>query len=426
MKTNFRLKTVILLVFVLICLLFLVQKRDRLGSPATSHSTKVTAFQESSSKNSVRRREAVDDLTRHPDVILVANSMQIDPTALAGRALKSKSIMESKNVPVKFYGQVVDQNEQPMAGVAVRAHSREWHMKNPFQPEAKMHYDGKTTGADGLFAFDSFHGDTFFVDSISKEGYILTTKTEKGYSYGPLKHHYVPNPLVPVIFRMWKTNGAVPLFVVSFNKSIPQDGTVLSFDLRRSKRVAFPSEHTDLRITLAQHAPPGQRNARVPFDWNFTIEVPNGGLVETQDEFLYLAPEQGYQSKWSVAYLKDHPEWKARREVHFYLRNRGGQQYGCLKVDFRPEAGDTTGFLSIEGYLNPNGRVLEYDVLKKLYPGPTDALVTQPVQRFGPSGAPVAVNPPQTKAPFILQPPPGFQALTNRATPFAPPILPRP
>ncbi|NDA68915.1 MAG: hypothetical protein EBY09_20185, partial [Verrucomicrobia bacterium] len=384
--------------------------------------------------------KAVEELSRHSDVIAVANSMQADPAALAAQALNGKAFMESKNVEIRFYGKVVDQNEQPLTGVAVQGHTREWRMKNPFEPEGKFMNPVALTGADGLFSFTRLYGDSFQIHSIKKDGYIISKSAKLGYSYGPLAHFYQPNPLAPEIFHMWKTNGAVPLYVVNISMSIPQDGTVLAFDLRRNRRVTLPGEDTDLRITLDQHAPPGQRNARVPFDWSFVLEVPDGGVIETRDEFMYLAPEQGYQPKWVAEYPKDAPNWKARREVDFYLHNRAGQQYGRLAVSFKVSAGYPTGYLTVLGYLNPVGRVLEYDGRLKLQP----ELINQPKPQFGAPNPAPAVNsppangavsspppsspppgspaPPPFGAPNLPQPPPGFQALTNRGKALPPPV----
>ncbi len=361
--------------------------------------------------------------------LLACIAVRVTPPAPAQDVLKAQAWLASKNVEINFFGKVVDQNDKPLSGVAVQAHTREWYMKNLFEEAGKYTNPVTVTGQDGLFSFIRLRGDAFDIRSMTKEGYILTTKTRRGYLYGPLAHHYLPNPLFPVVFHMWKTNGAVALFEVRLSLRLPQDGTPVAIDLRRNKRVTLPTEFTDLRVTLNQHAPPGQRNARTPFDWNFVLEVPDGGLVETQDEFTYLAPEQGYQPKWAVEYLKDQPNWKVRREVDFYLNNRAGQQYGRLSITFEPEAGYPSGYLVIGGYLNPAGRVLEYDSQRKLYPPPAgapDGAMLQPAPQFRPFGAPVLGNPQPPGAPAFPLPPPGFQALTNRGKPFAPPVPSRP
>ncbi len=283
-----------------------------------------------------------------------------------------------------------------------------------------------------MFVFDAFYGDALDLDSISKEGYIITTKTRKGYLYGPLAHHYVPNPLQPVIYHMWKTNGAVPLFRVDISIGLPKDGTAVAIDLRRKRRVTLPTEDTDLRVTLRESAPPGQRNSRTSFDWSFALKVPDGGVVETRDEFTYLAPEEGYQSRWGVEYHKDQADWQSDVKREFYLRNHAGQQYGWLSIRIRPDAGYPAGYLVIDGYLNPAGRVLEYDARHPLYPPPllppVQYLDSRPVPPAAPAvvpGQPPGAFPPPG-APNFPQPPPGFQAFTNRAKSFVPPAPPRP
>lgn len=367
------------------------------------------------------------ELENHPEVVFVANRLAVEPSVIADRATKTKAIMENKNVEIRFYGQVVDQDDKPLSGVTVRAGVREWAVKNLFEPVGRSHYQTKITGLDGIFTFDSLRGHVLDIESIHKEGYVVTTKQKKGFSYGPLPHHFMPNPLDPVIYRMWKTNGAVRLYQVQVGGSIPQDGTPVPLDLRRCKRVTELGLDTDLRIILQHGAPPEQRGFQPRFPWRFTIEVPDGGVIETQDEFMYLAPEAGYQSKWTMDTAKDAPDWKARRELEFYLRNRDGQQCGRLKVMFEVEPGGT-GYFAINGFLNPAGRVLEMDDTVTSLARPPMSPAAQGVMSptpgpFLPPGFPGQANRP---APFIPQPPPGFQALTNRLNPLLPPAPSRP
>ena len=391
--------------------------------------------------------KAVEKLSRHSDVIAVAQSLQASPTAIAERAIKTKLVVEDKNVEINFFGKVVDQNDQPLAGVVVKAETREWHVKNLFEPAGEFARPVTVAGADGQFSFTRLRGDAFGILSLTKDGYVVSTRAKMNYSYGTLPHHFTPNPLVPVIFRMWKSNGAVRLHVVRISGSIPQDGAVLPFDLQRNRKATQPGQETDLRVTLKHNAPPGQRGYEPRFDWSCTLEVPGGGLIETQDEFMYLAPEQGYQPQWVAEFKKDDPNWKVRREVNFYLRNRDGQQYGRLRVRLEPEPGHD-GYLVVDGFLNPNGRVLERDEKQPpLYAPPVDGgnqprppsvtpapasvvnspsangAVVSPPPSSPPPGSP---SPPPFGAPNLPQPPPGFQALTNRGKAFPPSVPVRP
>lgn len=369
----------------------------------------------------------LERLESHPDVLFVANRLDAEPKAVAERAVKAKEIMESKNVEIRFYGKVVDQDDRPLAGVRVRAGVREWKVKNLFEPIGVSHYQTKITGLDGLFAFDSLRGDALDIEQIQKEGYILSRHAKKGFIYGPLRHHFVPNPLEPVIYRMWRTNGAVPLYRIDISGSMPRDGTPVPLDLVRNRRATQPGLDTDVRLTLQHDAPPGQRGFTPHYPWRCAIEVPDGGVLETQDEFLYLAPVAGFQPKWVTEFSKGDPDWKAQKEVEFYLQNRGGQQHGSLKVTFKLGL-DGTGYFSISGWLNPTGRVLELDSTALPLarpPVPVAGTVAQPTQR-GPIFPPGIVAPDKQRLPLIPSPPPGFQALTNRTKGFAPPVPPRP
>jgi len=414
-----------------VVLLFVWLLSERSGpqtmrEPAASSASADPLKKESRSPRGSVQKSAAEELLTHPDILFVASRLEVEPRVLADRATRTKAIMENKNVEIRFYGQVVDQDDKPLSGVTVRAGVREWAVKNLFEPVGRSHYQTKISGLDGVFTFDSLRGDVLDIESIQKEGYVVTTKQKKGFSYGPLPHHFTPNPLDPVIYRMWKTNGAVRLYRVQVGGSIPQDGTPVPLDLRRCKRATEPGLDTDLRIILQHGAPPEQRGFQPRFPWRFTIEVPDGGVIETQDEFMYLAPEAGYQSKWTMDTPKDAPDWKARRELEFYLRNRDGQQHGRLKVMFKVEPGGT-GYFAIEGFLNPAGRVLEMDdtVTSLARPPMTPAApgVTSPAPGpFLPPGFPGQTNRP---APFIPLSPPGFQALTNRTNPLLP-LLPTP
>lgn len=368
------------------------------------------------------RQSDRDELLRNSDVIFVANRLAVEPGVVADRAIKTKAIMDSKNVEIRFFGKVVDQDDAPLAGVTIKAGVREWTLKNLFEPVGARHYQTQVTGPDGLFTFNSLRGDVLDIEQMHKDGYVATTRQKRGFSYGPMRHHFVPNPLDPVVYRMWKTNGAVRMYRVSFSGVLPQDGTIVPFDLVRSKRATQAGFDTDVRVALQHFAPPEQRGFSPRFPWRFTIEVPDGGLIESRDEFMYLAPESGYQSRWVAEFAKDDPGWNVRREVEFYLRNRAGQQHGWLKVKLKVDPGGN-GYFSIDGFLNPTGRVLESAGQLPLFPPPlprpTGQTARPPARGlvFPPRVGPVPSNQPATPNP---QSSTVLQVLTNHANPFPP------
>jgi len=105
------------------------------------------------------------------------------------------------------------------------------------------------------------------------------------------------------------------------------------------------------------------------YDWTATIEAVDGGVVASTDEFMYRAPESGYEPKLTVAVSAQDPKWSAEGKVAFYLKSHG--KYGRVTAEFttdydRPK----TGF-RIDAYFNPTGsRNLEYDPMQDVAPLP--------------------------------------------------------
>src|SRR5206468_1514243 len=65
------------------------------------------------------------------------------------------------------------------------------------------------------------------------------------------------------------------------------DGTLSYVDLTTAKNGRTPPGDLAVQCTRSE------RNADKKFAWTFTTGVPGGGLVESADEFMFLAPDSG-------------------------------------------------------------------------------------------------------------------------------------
>jgi hypothetical protein len=265
------------------------------------------------------------------------------------REEKLRISAEQKNIPIRFWGKVVDQNGDALPGVKIKTGIRHWIMANGRYSRNIESF--QETGPDGLFQVLEGSGDVLGIDALEKEGYELPPKTKRNFGYN-ISENITPDPANPIVFRMWKKVPSEDLLRFDKDFRIPYDGTPVSFDLVAGKRESSNSSG-DLRVTLLRQ--PLQIQPRQRFDWIAKVEMLNGGLLECVDDFGYLAPDQGYKSLMEFRHMATDTNWTQRLKIAFYVRIRGGQMYGKVSLDFRTGSDrETTGF-SIASSVNPSG-----------------------------------------------------------------------
>ncbi len=262
-----------------------------------------------------------------------------------------EEIVKQKNVPIEFYGQVVDQNGEAIQGVKIFVTVRHWYpIPAALFPDSYSIPVHAVSDSNGRFQINGAKGDGFWVESISKEGYRLSPKTYR--HSGPVNG----TPENPVVYKMWKGTGA-PEHLTTYAKStrIPYDGRVVVFDLLEGIKSDAANATGDIRVSLVRDPLERELGSKERYDWKATIEAIDGGLIPSDDEFLYLAPLDGYEPSHEIEMLRTDQKWTPIREVSFFLKSRGGQSYGRVTVKFMTDSSrETTGF-SIASALNPAG-----------------------------------------------------------------------
>lgn len=257
--------------------------------------------------------------------------------------------VEKKNIPVNFYGKVIDQDGQPVSNVRVVM-----HVRHPaYSPIVGLTttYPIKNTLTDTAGRFDwtsGVEGDVLSVESISKDGYLLSPKASNAFS--PATGSFEN----PVIIRMWKLGESANLISQDKDARIPYDGTPVVFDLLTGQKGSSNSAG-DLRVTLIRNPlniASGYRNA---FEWHATIEAIDGGLIQSDDDFMYEAPEDGYQPKIQIDMPTDANKWANIYDISFYAKTRGGQVYSRVKLEFRVDSPKPQTGFTITSAANPSG-----------------------------------------------------------------------
>ena len=270
-----------------------------------------------------------------------------------------KAILNSKIV---FYGQVLDRNDEPVAGAVIRysaldeaGFGKVW---NEGVPKKTIFAD-----QDGRFEIQGKGGSLNVF--VSREGYYKTKESGGGFTYGmPSGREPARDPENPAILRLHKKGQAEPLYFFDrltpniIRISVPK-GKEIYYDLTTGKRTVSPTS-TSIEILRDYWRPirlPGQPKPE-KYNWSFRVRVPGGGLRERNGKFEFMAPEDGYREELTITFDIDDPNWMSSGNLSedLFIRFSDGT-YGRVWLG-------TLSATSIRynSHYNPTGsRNLEYD-----------------------------------------------------------------
>lgn len=259
--------------------------------------------------------------------------------------------------PINFYGKAVDENEQPVEGAS--AHFKWTDLSANGTSEHQTVSD-----AAGLFSMENQKGKRLSV-TVSKGDYYSTADARlASYEYAnPADGLLTPEPNRPVIFHLRKKGETQPLVVMRGNMNVPgvgrkfalpTNGHPVGIDLLRGKAVAAGGP-VEVQCWIANES--GRFNE--PYDWQYKITVPGGGISPATNEFNFEAPVEGYQPAVAGEVRKDLEWlWANKTEKSFFVRLADGKY---ALINFVIYAGRNP-FCQIESFVNPSGsRNLELD-----------------------------------------------------------------
>jgi hypothetical protein len=316
----------------------------------------------------VAGQTAKDD-TKNPGQ---ANTQEEQPPATRKPSVELRKTFETLNHnAVEFFGRAIDQFGEPVAGAEVRGTLLVNTGTSGSERRAKT-----TTDVQGYFQFTDMKGQDLGI-IIAKEGYEYNRKeTSFSYSYFEADHkRHIPDPKNPVIFTLWKKQGAERLIHYNTGMNIPADGSPVRIDLATGK---IGGPHADLVISLVR-TPLTMRFGERGYEWRSSIEVVDGGLIRAGERDYYnIAPESGYERRVEhvqEAQRVDSGEkwsWKDGITEDFFVTSTGGKRFARVRVAIYSagrNTNDTIGGVELTVWLNSNGsRNLEFDPAKAITP----------------------------------------------------------
>jgi hypothetical protein len=271
---------------------------------------------------------------------------------------------QAREKNVEFWGKVIDQYDKPVADVMVTATVTTHQIPPPgYKPQPTTIYSA-STDTNGVFYIKGRPGRGFTIETMKKEGYVLPPALQSRtdnlflYNYDQLDPKgFKADSSAPAIFHMWKIEQPEKLIKGAGFYGLIPDGGVYTVDLLTQKHVRGETQGDfTVKIDRPQNVKWGARG----YDWSCEIAALGGGLIETQDEFMYLAPESGYVPSYDVKVSAGDDNWTDQVNRQFYLKSREGGVYARLEVTIYANYQDKAVF-SVKYYANPNSsRNLEY------------------------------------------------------------------
>ncbi len=272
----------------------------------------------------------------------------------------SKRVMtaaDTTNIPIEFWGRVLDQDGNPLEGVHIMASVRQWMPVFPASVGSRFVTNRIVTDSMGNFRFNGIRGDSLVLYEIIKDGYVLperpAPRTIFGYS---TSEQYRSNQDQPEVFRMYKLRGAEP--TISYDslryRAVTDSGGPIFMNLVTGQYGTEPDPTADLQISVKRTMENPQPQDRDELNWAVNIGVRNGGVVVTDDIFLYQAPETGYQARLEVGLRRNVPGDINSAKLKIYVKTRD-RLHARLELNYslRP-SGEPLGLL-YKTCLNPSG-----------------------------------------------------------------------
>jgi hypothetical protein len=225
-------------------------------------------------------------------------------------------------MPINFYGRVVDQNEQPVSAAKIHA---QW---SDFSPNGASSED-TLSDARGSFSITGKTGRGISI-RVDKENYYTPKRQRISFDYAAFweANYYEPDPAHPVTFHLRKKGVSERLSAGETQPFLPANGDPTKLDLLNGGQVSSNGEIEITAVTNTEKYPPYR------FDWQASVAVLDGGLIEHDLEFPFEAPETGYAPRVTFEMPANAPDWKRSVEKTYFIRFGTPPRYGRIHVRF--------------------------------------------------------------------------------------------
>lgn len=287
---------------------------------------------------------------------IAANSTTSIPTTADMATISNKAVktdedawqraVETGNRPINFYGQVIDQDGNPLSGVKATVVIQHLYLLAPAVMAGKPICIERTTDLGGRF---EIHGETGngYGCVVTKDGYESEPNDRRSFasSNGSLQK--------PIIFRMWKTNIHEATITGDKNFQIVPDGRAYFVNLIDG--TISESGNGDLKVWVKR---PAQVALGQKYDWSCEMDAINGGILQETDPYssMFIAPMDGYEQTFQFNQEIGSGWGDSTGTKRFYVSLHDGKTYGRISVEIDAYYNkQIPGMIHLSYAINPSG-----------------------------------------------------------------------
>ncbi len=260
------------------------------------------------------------------------------------RKMRLEQLQEAWRTPIRFYGMIVDQSNNPVSRADIRFDC------NDLSEKGTSFYDQKSD-INGMFSLTDVRGEGITVH-ISKEGYYASRRDRDNFEYAQNgANNFIPNAGNPVVFHLWKKRDGASLIEKDFPPGMGQiwqlhhDGTLIKLDLLNGSQNV--TGNGQLKLEFWRDL--SDRNAN-KFNWKLQVSAFGGGIIPTDEEFAFQAPESGYQPSVVIDMPATNKVWLGELRAKYYIQLPNGN-YGRFDLYLLPY----NGAFTVHSVINPIG-----------------------------------------------------------------------
>ncbi len=230
---------------------------------------------------------------------------------------------------MEFYGRVVDQYGKPVPGVKAKMRYVYYNAVVLATYEPHKAEEFHLTDEKGEISFGGKEGVSLTVTLEPLKGLRFGRNGYWSYSFQSDKRAEVPlQPTSrdrPFIFNAYRLGEPAELIMGSMHELIETDRRVYSLGFDR-KEIVY-GDRGDIQISVWQ-----TRGSSESRSSSWGVELTGNGtlLQETNDPFLFWAPDGGYAANWKYSWSGTDKDYSRSKVFSFWIKR--GENFGSLKI----------------------------------------------------------------------------------------------